>query len=127
MTRRRVLLVGLDPGVVDYGRLPGLTHELLRAAIDAAKAAVNARGYDAELCLIDTGATAERTLAAALAGAAWDCVLIGAGVRASPDHFRLFERLINVVHHQAPHAHICFNTNPADSAEAVARWVSPDT
>jgi len=29
------------------------------------------------------------------------------------------------VHRLAPNARICFNTTPADSAEAVQRWVKP--
>jgi hypothetical protein len=47
---------------------------------------------------------------------------MGAGLRA-PTHLRLFEKLLNLVHGQAPHAKICFNTTPADTAEAVQRWV----
>ena len=35
----------------------------------------------------------------------------------------LFEKLPNIVHAEAPSAKICFNTTPADSAEAVQRWV----
>jgi hypothetical protein len=53
----------------------------------------------------------------------FDCVLIGAGVRLDPEHFLLFEKLINVVHEHAPTARICFNTNPGDTAAAVMRWV----
>ena len=52
----------------------------------------------------------------------FDCVLFGAGLRA-PDCLLLFERLLNVVHSRAPGARLCFNTTPADSAEAVQRWV----
>jgi len=37
--------------------------------------------------------------------------------------FPLFEKLINVVHEGTPHAKTCFNTNPADTAEAVQRWI----
>jgi hypothetical protein len=36
---------------------------------------------------------------------------------------RLFGKLLNVVHALAPRAKICCNTSPADSAEAVQRWV----
>jgi hypothetical protein len=35
----------------------------------------------------------------------------------------LFEKLINVVHQNAPTAKLCFNTKPSDTAEAVQRWV----
>jgi hypothetical protein len=52
----------------------------------------------------------------------FDCVLIGAGLHA-PERLLLFEKLLNVVHAHAPTAKICFNTTPADSDEAVQRWV----
>jgi hypothetical protein len=52
----------------------------------------------------------------------FDCVLFGAGLRAAP-HLLLLEKLLNLVHVRAPGAKLCFNTTPADSAEAVQRWV----
>jgi hypothetical protein len=48
--------------------------------------------------------------------------MIGAGLRAPPQ-LLLFEKLLNLIHERAPRAKICFNTNPADSAEAVQRWI----
>jgi hypothetical protein len=53
----------------------------------------------------------------------FDCILIGAGVRANPSNFLLFEKLINVVHEHAPQAKLCFNTMPSDTAAAVKRWL----
>jgi hypothetical protein len=35
----------------------------------------------------------------------------------------LFEKLVNIVHDHAPHARLCFNTKPTDTAEAVQRWL----
>lgn len=57
-----------------------------------------------------------------LEGLPFDCVLIGAGLRA-PAQLLLFEKLLNLVHVRAPNAKICFNSTPADSAEAVQRWI----
>jgi hypothetical protein len=37
----------------------------------------------------------------------------------------LFEKIINLAHRLAPHASICFNSNPADSVQAVQRWLAP--
>ena len=51
-----------------------------------------------------------------------DIVLVGAGVRTDPDHFLLFDRLINVIHTQAANAKIAFNTLLYDSLESVQRW-----
>ena len=53
----------------------------------------------------------------------FDCVMIGAGLRDPEQFVRLFEKLLNVVHALAPGAKICFNSSPADSAEAVQRWL----
>ncbi len=50
------------------------------------------------------------------------CVLIGAGLCA-PAQLRLFEKLLNVIHTHAASVKMCFNTTPANSAEAVQRWV----
>jgi hypothetical protein len=37
----------------------------------------------------------------------------------------LFENVINLVRALAPKAQIAFNTNPAETADAVRRWVNP--
>lgn len=123
---KRVLVVGLDPAVVDYSRtpVPGLTREILTKALDAAEAELKGLGYQVRMLYIDTGETAEAVVQQALESSSYDCIMIGAGVRLPPDHFLLFERLINVVHrHAAPTARICFNTRPDDSVKAVLRWL----
>ncbi|MFW5832931.1 MAG: hypothetical protein ACOCYE_02395 [Pseudomonadota bacterium] len=123
LNRKRVVLVGLDPTVVDYGKWPGLTPARLRAALDHDRAALQALGYETEVCYVDGGATAALTLQQALAGRPVAAVLIGAGVRTDPDCFHLFETLVNVAHRAAPEAALCFNTEPSDSLQAVQRWV----
>ena len=95
------------------------------AALQADEATLNSLGYDAQLCLVDHGKTAETVVTQKLTETAFDCVMIGAGVRTVPDKFLLFEKLINIVHQHAPAARICFNTKPSDTAEAVQRWVQP--
>lgn len=80
-------------------------------------------GYDARICFVDHGETAETTVRQTLGDTPFDCVLVGAGVRTDPEEFLLFEKLINVVHECAPGARICFNTGPTDSVDAVRRWV----
>jgi hypothetical protein len=54
---------------------------------------------------------------------AFDCVVIGAGLREPPERLLLFERIINLVHTLAPQSRIAFNTTPADTAEAAQRWI----
>jgi hypothetical protein len=51
-------------------------------------------------------------------------VLIGAGLRQPGERLLLFEKIINLVHELAPNTRICFNTMPADSVDAVRRWVA---
>jgi hypothetical protein len=121
----KVVLLGLHPDVVDFTAVPGLTKEKLAASLSAQEAELRALGFDATWILFDRGETAERVVAAALDAKAYDVVLIGAGVRAIPAHFILFEKLINLVHERAPKAKICFNTKPDDTREAVLRWTGP--
>jgi hypothetical protein len=71
---------------------------------------------------VDLGETAEAVTLSHLQAQSFDCVLIGAGLR-DPEQLLLFEKLMNLVHEQAPRARICFNSTPADSAEAIQRWV----
>jgi DNA-binding LacI/PurR family transcriptional regulator len=121
--QKRVLFIGLDPGVVDYGRWPGLTDEKLRGALQADRDALEAAGYDVAVCFIDRGETAERAVGEALSATSYDAVMIGAGVRKDEEHFLLFEKVLNVVHRGAPAAKLCFNTGPTDSFAAVRRWI----
>jgi NAD(P)H-hydrate repair Nnr-like enzyme with NAD(P)H-hydrate dehydratase domain len=123
MTKKTVLAIGIDPSFVDYSAFPGLTAELVSNFIEAQIAKLRVLGYDAESCLIDLGDTAEMVAKGALVARPLDCVVIGAGLREPPERLLLFEKILNLVRVHAPHAAICFNTTPADTAEAVQRWV----
>lgn len=124
--RKFVLLVGLAPHAVDFARFPGLDEAKLTAGLAAALAEVRAAGFDAEWCLTEvTPASAEAAVAAALAARCPDAVMIGAGVRTVPDHFLLFERLVNLAHAAAPAAKLCFNTSPDSTLAAIRRWLAP--
>ena len=125
---KSVLVVGLEPSLIDftdpnYAAFPGMTAAKVMAGLTADQANLNALGYDAHLCLTDFGQTAEGVVSARLKQKRFDCVLIGAGVRAIASNFILFEKLINVVHAHAPDAKLCFNTKPTDTAGAVRRWI----
>jgi hypothetical protein len=125
MTRdKRVLMIGLEPKVVDYAALPArLDEPTLRAGLAADEQRLRDLGYNANWLLIDRGETAETVVSAALEEQTFDCVLLGAGIRTVPPLFLLFEKLVNLVHEKAPHAKICFNTSPENTAESVQRWV----
>jgi hypothetical protein len=62
-------------------------------------------------------------LAAQLAEATYDCVVIGGGLRLPPKSLPFFEKVVNAIHQGAPKAAIAFNTHPQDTAEAAARWI----
>jgi len=123
MAKKSVLAIGIDPALVDFTSLPQFTPEMFRSYIDAQLERVRGMGYDVASCLIDLGDTAEAVTAGALKSRNFDCVLIGAGLRQPPERLLLFEKIINLIHCLAPDAAICFNTTPADTAEAVQRWV----
>jgi hypothetical protein len=55
----------------------------------------------------------------ALKGVAYECVVIGGGLRIRPKSLALFEMVVNAVHKAAPGATIAFNTRPEDTAEAA--------
>src|ERR1700743_3180955 len=121
---RRVLAIGIDPVFIDLTAMPQFTPEMFRSYIDAQIERARSLGYDVTSCLIDLGDTAEAVTAEALKSENFDCVLIGAGLRQPPERLLLFERIINLIHPLAPGAAICFNPTPADTAEAVQRWVA---
>jgi hypothetical protein len=123
MTGKTVLAIGLDPHCADLGEFPEITPELVEAYIEEQIDRVRALGYDVECCLIDRGETAEQRVEDILKNKSYDCIVIGAGLREPSDLLLLFERILNVVHRLAPESHIAFNSTPADTAEAVERWL----
>jgi hypothetical protein len=125
MGRKSALAIGIDPVFADFTTLPGLTPELVRHYIAVELERVRAAGFDVVSCLVDLGETAEATTAAALRTRSFDCVVIGAGLREPAERLLLFEMVLNLVHALAPDARICFNRNPADTLDAVQRWVEP--
>jgi hypothetical protein len=123
MSGKRVLLIGIDPTLVEFNPTGGRNAEQVRAAGNDADERLSALGYEVHQCLVDLGATAEAKVLTVLSQGTFDCIMIGAGIRALPQHTRLFETIINAVHQKAPTAKLCFNTNPGDTVEAVQRWV----
>ena len=119
----RVLVIGLNP----Y-RVPGpWDPKPVAEAIDAGMRKFTEHNVSAESCLVglDGQDDPEKMVTAALRADAWDCVIVGGGIRTSEDQLRLFERVINVVRVHAPDAAIAFNDTPMDTYEAAARWIGP--
>lgn len=126
---KRVLFVGQEPETVDFSdpALPaGLDAGKIRGGIEIAMRQMSERGWQADLCLVHPDESARGALRNALEAAAYDCIVIGGGVRIPPASLLLFEVLINTVHESAPEAFIAFNTKPEDTAAAAARWMKGD-
>lgn len=126
--RERVLVIGLEPTLIDfsapeYSAFPGMDAAKVLAGLKAAEESLTQLGYDVRLCLTDFGETAGSVVKDLLEQERFDCILIGAGIRMIAGNTILFEKLVNVVHTCAPHARLCFNTKPTDTAEAVQRWL----
>jgi hypothetical protein len=114
----RVLVIGLDP----Y-RVPGpWDPKPVADGIEVGRARFIEHGVGAEFCLfgLDGSDDVEEVATAALCAQPWECVVIGGGVRNQPE---LFERVVNLVRRHAPAAAIAFNTTPANTFDAAARWV----
>jgi hypothetical protein len=126
-TNKSVLIIGFDPQFLDFSSPElaplNLTAEKILAGTAAELQRLRDVGYEPEGCFVDLGETAVSVVASRLQAKEYGCVVIGAGVRANPKYFLLFEKLVNVVHELAPKARIGFNTKPTDTLEAVRRWI----
>jgi hypothetical protein len=127
MADKRVLLIGLDPQFIDFTTpqiaATGVDAEKIRAGLEGDSERLRAMGYSADVLWVDDGKTAHLALRERLQANHYDCVMMGAGLRTLPTYALLFEALVNVIHEAAPRAKFAFNTNPADTAEAVLRVV----
>lgn len=98
----------------------------VKAGVTAAIEELIALGYNAVWCGVSMNPDdAVATVSAALRDRPVGCVLLGAGLRKTDEALVLFERIVNEVHAACPHATICFNSTPTDSAAAVQRWLKP--
>jgi hypothetical protein len=114
----RVLVIGLDPH-----RVPGpWDPQPVADAIEAGKSRFAEHGVGVMFCLVglDGSDDVEAAITAALGAHPWECVVIGGGVR---DLLELFEQVVNLVRRHASTAAIAFNSTPADTFEAAARWI----
>jgi hypothetical protein len=103
-----------------------MTPAEVRQGLAAAQEKVVAAGHVLELCLLRGEPADLALIESALRGRPYDAIVVGAGMRLQAKHHLLFEKIVNIVHRAAPRAAICFNTTPADTADAVLRWISGD-
>src|SRR3954462_15453540 len=120
----RILFVGQKPETVDFADPslpPGFNAEKINAGIALGVSMIAERGWQGDTCMITPDAAGSALLQSALKGAAYDCVVIGGGLRLPPKSLALFETVVNIIHKAAPNATIAFNTRPEDTADAAAR------
>ena len=120
----RILFVGQKPETVDFSDPslpPGFDADKIKAGIAVAEQKIAERGWQGETCMITPDEAGQAMLEQQLKGAAYDCVVIGGGLRIPPKGLALFETVVNIVHKAAPGAVIAFNTKPEDTADAAAR------
>jgi hypothetical protein len=112
----RVLVIGLDPYRVPGPWDPGP----MAARIEVGRARFVEQGVAAEFCLVglDGSDDVEAVVTAALCARAWECVVVGGGVR---NQLELFERVVDLVRRHAAEASIAFSDTPEQTFEAAAR------
>jgi hypothetical protein len=123
----RILFVGQAPETVDFSDPalpPGFDAEKINAGIAVAVAKIEEQGWQGGTCMITPDDAGRSMLEKALKGVAYDCVVIGGGLRLPPKSLPLFEMVVNAVHKAAPGAAIAFNTRPEDTADAAARQLN---
>ncbi|MEO5867179.1 MAG: hypothetical protein ABIS14_11670 [Sphingomonas sp.] len=121
-----VLLIGIDPDAVDYtapGTPPGLNATAAKEGRDLVIEMFAAQGDRCDLCELGPDADPDAILNAKLAHTAYDCVLIGGGLRVPQSTLPLFEAVLDAVRRHSPGTAIAFNTRPEDSVKAVARRI----
>lgn len=130
MHKPEVMVIGLDPAMIDYTEEayrahPSLDAQMLRDALDHDRKILEDAEFGVDLCMIDLGKTACETVSTRLVEGSYHFICIGAGLRLNRQNTILFERIINIVHQNAPGATLCFNTNAKDTADCVMRAAKP--
>lgn len=121
--KKRVLLIGFEPTTLDFSSFPDFNAEKVMEGLRKGQKKGLELGYDIEICLIKPDGTDIDMISQKLSENKFDCILIGAGIRVSPEYFLLFEKVVNMIHQKTSSLIICFNTNPNDSLEAIQRWI----
>ena len=123
---KSILIIGEDPARMDFSAPdapPGMTAQKVTDGLEGSRDRLRAAGHEAEILLTGDVATVEAEAAAKLRERSWDVIVIGAGLRILPPMADKFEKLINVLHREAPAARLAFNSQPNDSDTAALRWL----
>ncbi|MFD6938410.1 hypothetical protein ACFWAP_19965 [Streptomyces goshikiensis] len=110
------LVLGIDPLAV-----PGIDAVPFRASLDKELARFGEHGIDAAMTLLVFDGSEESVIVAALVERPWDVVVVGGGLRKTPELLPLFETIVNLVRLHAPDAAIAFNVGLDDMVESAQR------
>jgi hypothetical protein len=91
MAKKKVLLIGIDPKLIDPSLFAATEWNAnrVRAAAQETNKRLMDLGYELQSCLVDLGETAESVVSDTLSREKFDCIMIGAGVRTSPHCHRI--------------------------------------
>jgi DNA-binding LacI/PurR family transcriptional regulator len=119
---KAVLIIGEDPSRIDFSA-PGMSARKVMDGLKESQERLEKSGYNAAVLLTQDAETVEAQVAQALREDRYDVIVVGAGLRTLPPMAEQFEKLINVLHTDAPDAKLAFNSHPADSDAAALRWL----
>jgi trans-aconitate methyltransferase len=125
--QQSVLIIGQDPALIDFsapGAPPNMDANKVMRGLNGSRDRLEHAGHEVRILLTKDTETVEAQASEALRNHHYDVVVIGAGLRTLPPLAELFERLMNVLHAQAPQAKLAFNSQPDDSDKAALRWLS---
>jgi hypothetical protein len=120
-----ILIIGEDPDSLKLEDLPaGLTPESIRGDLNSARAALEAKGHEAQILWTTSAERIADELVDAVRGRRYDVLVIGGGLRMLPPLTQHFERLMNAIRAHAPDARLAFNTRPDNTAAAAERQLA---
>jgi hypothetical protein len=126
MAKKRVLIIGEDPALIDFDA-PDAPKDMSAATVmdglNGSVARLQAVGHEAELLLTRDAASVEAQVSRTVQGRSYDVIVIGAGLRTLPKMTGQFEQLMNVLRDKSPKSKLAFNSRPDDSDAAALRWL----
>jgi trans-aconitate methyltransferase len=121
-----ILIIGEDPALVDFsapGVPPGMSAATVMNGVNSSKERLEAAGHGVTILLTKDAETVEAQVSRELEGSTYDVIVVGAGLRTLAPFAEQFERLMNVLHREAPDAKLAFNSRPDNSDQAALRWI----
>jgi len=123
---KSVLIIGEDPNLIDFSAPdapPNMSAQKVMDGLHGSQERLERSSHAAEILLTRNAETVEEQVSRALQAKRYDVVVVGAGLRTLPPMADQFEKLMNVVHKEAPEAKLAFNSTPNDSDRAALRWL----